>query len=99
LEADQAFTNGKTQARATVLTVGLNIGVFKAIEDLFLAVRCNANACVLHLKQDACTNRLCADLDMPCRGELERVIKQVVEHLYQALTVSPDPHAVHRAHI
>ena len=99
LQSNQSLANRQAQTCAAVLAIGLYVGVLKALEDLFLTIWGNANASVLHFKQNAATHALHANIDAAFGSKFDRVVEQVFEHLHQTLTVTFDPHAVHRVGI
>src|ERR1700733_2315883 len=93
---DDAATDGKPQPRSAHGTGVRRIALPEAIEDVFELIGGNAAALVLHLDQRFAVveiTRVEANLTAR-RGELDRIRKQIVERLQNAVRIGPDVDAV-----
>src|SRR6185437_12985553 len=100
-QARQFAADGEAETGAAVFAAGRGVGLLEGLEDDLLLLGRNADAGIGHLeghyargltehrmvRGPARLRRHHLEPDAAARGELERVRKQVLEHLLQALGV------------
>ena len=87
MQADQFFTQGQAQSRATKGAVGLYIRVFKAAKNVLLTLKCDATPCIAHLQPQPFTLGDQLHVYRPFGRELDGVVYQVVQDLKQPVAV------------
>ena len=104
-QARDLAADGKAQSGAAVLAAGGSVGLLERLEDDLLLLRWNADAGILHRERHhvrgAVQHRMVRRASPPWRGpmrsvtdavlgELERIRKQILQHLLQPLQVGGD---------
>ena len=91
MQLDQVFDERQTKAEATVPSGARCVGLSEAVKDIGQEIRADSFACIAYSDANVWIHTLQARFDLASlRRELDRVGKQVPDHLLQAGGVASD---------